>query len=163
VKRAAPEDLASYLARFVDWAERLAISFVGLDDALVLGRERGGAFVIDLEGRLPTAPGTPPAELEVFERWRSIPGYGLARVESKYELRHLELDYRRAFHHHDEPHFLRQFNVATHEHCEATMGVEVCAHYFGYPARDAFDAVTRLYDVWLSGAKPDCSALRCLG
>lgn len=157
------DDLASYLARFVDWGERLAISFVGVDDELPLGSEPDGALVIDLQGHLPAARATQPAELEVFERWQTIAGHGLARIEYRYELRHRALDYRRALHQHDEAHFLRQFNVATHEHCEATMGVEACGHYFGYPARDAFDAVTRLYDVWLSGAKPDCSALRCLG
>ena len=158
-----PDDLASYLARFVEWAERLAITFVGIDDALVLGRERDGSLVIDLEGRFPAGRRTPPAELEVVERWSPDAGDGLVRVEYAYELRHRSLDYRRAFHHHDERHFLRQFIVATHEHCEATMGVEACGHSFGLPARDAFDGVTRLYDLWLTGAKPDCATLRCLG
>jgi hypothetical protein len=161
VTQVTQEDLADYLVRFVEWAERLAITFVD-DEPLLLGREPDGAFVIDLEARFPARPRARAAELELFERWRPLPHYGLVRVDYKFELRHHELSYRRAFHHHDEEHFVRQFGVVTHEHCEATKGFAACGHYFGYPARDAFDAVTRLYDVWLSGAKPDCSALRCL-
>jgi hypothetical protein len=154
-------DLADYLVRFVAWAERLAIAFVA-DDPLLLGREPDGALVIDLEGQLPARPQARPAELELFERWRPLPRHGLVRVEYRFELRNQEMSYRRAFHYHDEEHFVRQFGVVTHEHCEATMGVAACGHYFGYPVRDVFDAVTRLYDVWMSDARPDCSALRCL-
>jgi hypothetical protein len=155
------DDLADYLVRFVEWAERLAIIFID-DDPLVLGQEGDGALVIDLGARLPARPRAQPAEMEVFERWRPLARQGLVRVEYMFELRHHEMSYRRALHHHDEEHFVRRCGVVTHEHCEATMGVEACGHYFGYPVRDAFDAVTRLYDVWMSGAKPDCSALRCL-
>lgn len=156
-------ELAAYLAAAVEWGERHTITFVGIDDGLTLGREPDGALVIDLEGRLPAAPRTRPAELEIFERWRTTPGEGLVRVEYAFELRHRTLDYRRALHHHDEPYFVRHHMVATHEHCEATMGHVVCGHYFGFPVQGAIDGMTRLYDLWQSGAKPDCSGLRCLG
>jgi hypothetical protein len=119
--------------------------------------------VIDLEGRLPTPPRTRPAELDVFERWRPVAGEGLVRVEYSFELRHRTLDYRRALHHHDERFFVRHHRVATHEHCEATMGVVACGHSFGFPVRNAIDGMTRLYDTWLSETKPACSELRCLG
>lgn len=155
--------LAAYLSAAVEWGERHAITFVGIDDGLFLGREPDGALVIDLEGRLPAAPRTRPAELEIFERWRATPGEGLVRVEYAFELRHRTLDYRRALHHHDESTFVRHHMVATHEHCEATMGHAVCGHYFGFPVQGAIDGMSRLYDLWQSGAKPDCSGLRCLG
>ncbi len=156
-------DLASYLVEIVNWGERLAITFVGVEDELVLGREPDGALVIDLGGRLPTGPGTNAPELDVFERWRLAPGRGYTRSEYRFELRHHELDYRRALHRHDEEHFARQYQVATHEHCEAVMGVEACGHYFGFPVQSAIDGMSRLYEVWLQDRKPDCSALRCLG
>ena len=154
-------DLADYLVRFVEWAERLAITVIDADP-LLLGQEPGGTLVVDLEARLPARPRARAAELQLFERWRPLAHHGLVRVEYKFEMRHHEMSYRRAFHHHDEEHFVRKYGVVTHEHCEATLGVTPCGHYFGYPVRDAFDAVTRLYDAWMSGAKPDCSALRCL-
>ena len=156
-------DLASYLADIVEWGERFALAFVGVEDGLLLGREPDGALVIDLEGRLPTAPGTRAPELDVFERWRSAPGAGFRRAEYRFELRHHQLDYRRGLHGHDEAHFVRQYQVATHEHCEAAMGVELCGHYFGFPVQSAIDGMSRLYDVWLGNRKPDCSVLRCLG
>jgi hypothetical protein len=158
-------DLAAYLSAIVQWGERYAVTFVGIDedDGLALGREPDGALVIDLEGRLPNPPRTRPDEIDVFERWRTVPGQGLVRVDYSFELRHRTLDYRRALHHHDEQHFVRQYQVATHEHCEATMGFVACGHYFGFPVQSAIDGMTRLYDTWQSGAKPDCSDLRCLG
>jgi hypothetical protein len=55
------------------------------------------------------------------------------------------------------------FGVATHEHCEATMGVAVCGHYYGGPLADAFEGFRRLYDTWLTDQGPDCLALICLG
>ncbi len=85
------------------------------------------------------------------------------RVEHAYELRHHELVYRRAFHRHDQDHFVRLYGVATHEHCEATLGLEVHGDYVGPPVADAFDGFRRLYDTWLMDRKPDCRALTCLG
>ena len=56
------------------------------------------------------------------------------RVGYGFEILHQELQYRRAFHRHDDEHFLRAFDVATHEHCETTIGYAVCNHYFGEPS-----------------------------
>ena len=96
-------------------------------DQLVRGRERPSWRCSSAGGRSPAAA------------W--------VRIEYAFELRHPEMSFRRALRHHDEELFVRQCGVVTHEHCEATMGVTACGHYFGYPVRDAFDAVTRLYDV----------------
>jgi hypothetical protein len=87
----------------------------------------------------------------------------LACIEYAYELRHHEIGYRRAFHRHDEAYFVRKHGVATHEHCEATMGVEICSHYYGKPVVDAFDGFRRLYELWLTDLRPDCLALTCFG
>ena len=62
-----------------------------------------------------------------------------------FELRHRTLDYRLAQHHHDEEHFVRQYQVATHEHCESTMRSAACGHYFGFPVQSAIDGMTRPY------------------
>lgn len=58
--------------------------------------------------------------------------------------------------------FVLAFGVATHEHCEATMGVPTCGHYSGEPVADALDGFVRLYTIWLMGLNPDRSALSCL-
>ncbi len=75
------------------------------------------------------------SELDVFERWRAFPAHELVRAEYAFELRHRTPDYQRALHHHDEEHFVRQCQVATHEHCESTMGFAACGHYFGFPVQ----------------------------
>jgi hypothetical protein len=80
-----------------------------------------------------------------------------------YELRHHELGYRRAFHRHDTASFVRLYDVATHEHCEPTIGLATCEHYYGEPIADAFDGFERPYGHWLADRTPDCSLLRCLG
>lgn len=85
-----------------------------------------------------------------------------ACVEYQYELRNHEMRYRRAYHRHDVDDFVRTHAVAVHGHCEATLGVEECGHYFDEPVEDAFDGFHRLYDAWLSGETPDCRALVCL-
>jgi hypothetical protein len=163
VSSVSEDDLASHLIEIVEWGDRFAISWIAVDEELVLGRESGGALVVDLEGRLPTKPRAQPVALDVFERWEPAPGGGYERGEYKFELQSHELDYRRALHAHDADYFIREFQVATHEHCESTMGVVACSHYFGFPVGHAIDGMSRLYDIWLTGDKPDCSALRCLG
>lgn len=100
-------------------------------------------------------------------RSRVTPGRTLrdawACVEYGYELRHHELGYRRALHRHDEAWFVRLLGVATHEHCEATIGVATCSHYEGRPVADGFDAFRRLYALWLTDERPACDDLTCLG
>jgi hypothetical protein len=66
---------------------------------------------------------------------------------------------RRALHRHDDEYFVRIHDVATHEHCESTMGHIACAHYSGLPVSGAIDGFRRPYNVWLSNGKPDCSQL----
>ena len=159
---ASSNDLITYFADLVEELERYAIILLlPRDDELALGDTGDGGLVVDLQGRLPVSPRSKNVDLELFEVWREVGGAWTC-VEYKYELRHRELEYRRAFHRHDEEHFVRVRGVATHEHCEATMGIEVCRHYAGQPVVGGFDAFRRLYDLWLVDAKPDCRALVCL-
>jgi hypothetical protein len=165
VTLASADDLLTYLADLVEELERYAVTLLPPDDGgeITLGQEPDGSLVIDLEGRLPASRRSGNVDLELFERWRPVVRGEWACVEYRYELRHHESGYRRAFHRHDVGAFVQAFGVATHEHCEATMGVEVCGHYFGRPVGDAFDAFDRLYGLWITGQKPDCAALTCLG
>ena len=162
---ASTNELLAYLADLVEELERYAVSLLPPDegDEITLGRDLDGSLVIDLGGRLPTSRRSNDADLELFERWQLTGPDQWACVEYKHELRHHEIGYRRAFHRHDEAYFVRMYGVATHEHCEATLGVEVCGHYYGQPVADAFDGFRRLYDTWLTDQKPGCLALICLG
>ncbi len=162
---ATTDDLFGYLADLVEELERYAVTVLppADQDEISLGRERDGSLVIDLQGHLPIPRRSNLVELDLFERWRLIGKDEWACVEYAYELRHHELRYRRALHRHDEAFFARTFSVATHEHCEATMGIATCGHYYGQPIADGFDAFRRLYDTWLIGRMPDCGALTCLG
>lgn len=156
--------LRTYLADLVETLERFALTLLPPNDAeeIALGTEPDGALVIDLEARFPSSRHSRDADLQLFERWRRFDRSGLVCVDYMYELRQGELDYRRALHRHDEEWFVRRFGVATHEHCEAPMGTTKCDHFAGPPVRDAFDAFTRLCDLWLVDHQPDCSALTCL-
>jgi hypothetical protein len=162
---ATQDELLTYLADLVEELERYAVTLAPPDDSddIALQRDADGSLLIDLEGRLPAFPHSADVDLGLFERWRPAGGDKWTCVEYKHELRHYGLDFRRALHRHDEEHFVRAYGVATHEHCEATVGVEACGHYGGQPVRDAFDAFRRLYNAWLIDQKPDCSALTCLG
>lgn len=162
---ASTNELLAYLADLVEELERYAVTLLPPDegDEITLGQDLDGSLVIDLEGRLPMSRRSSGVDLALFERWQLIGLDQWACVEYTYELRHHEIGYRRAFHRHDEDHFVRMYGVATHEHCEATLGVEVCGHYYGRPVADAFDGFRRLYDTWLTDQTPDCLALTCLG
>ena len=162
---ASTDELLAYLADLVEALERYAVTLLPPTDSdeITLGQESDGSLVIDLEGRLPVSRPSRGVDLELFERWHLTGPDQWACVEYGYELRHHEIGYRRAFHRHDEDFFVRMHGVATHEHCEATMGVEVCGHYYGLPVADAFDGFHRLYDAWLTNQKPDRLALICLG
>jgi hypothetical protein len=165
VTLASANDLLGYLADVVEELERYAITVLPRDDTdeIAVRRDRDGSLVIDLEGRLPMSRRSRGADLDVFERWQPTGRDEWSRAEYAYELRHRDAGYRRAFHRHDEDQFIRAYGVATHEHCEAAMGVEVCGHYYGLPVADAFDGFRRLYSIWVVGEKPDCLALICLG
>ncbi|MHB8398461.1 MAG: hypothetical protein ACYDCI_05940 [Candidatus Limnocylindrales bacterium] len=162
---ASADALLAYLADLVEQIERLAVTVLPPNDAdeIELAREDDGSLVIDLECRPPLPPRSADVEIEIFERWRPIEHDRYERVDYKVEIRHHELGYRRAFHRHDAEHFLRAFDVATHEHCEATLGYDTCGHYFGDPVVDARDGFRRVYELWLTDEKPDCSSVPCLG
>lgn len=159
------DDLLTYLADIVERLESLSVTLLppNAGDELELGQEDDGSLVIDLEARLPVARRSRDVELDLFERWDSAASDTFERTAYRFELRHHGLEYRRAYHRHDVDHFVRSFDVATHEHCEATLGVATCSHYHGAPIPDAFRAIDRLYDLWLTDTTPDCSVLWCLG
>jgi hypothetical protein len=162
---ASADALLTYLADLVERIERLAVAVLPPNDAdeIELGREDDGSLVIDLDCRPPLPRRSADVEIEIFERWRPIEHDRYERVDYKYEIRHHELGYRRAFHRHDAEHFLRAFDVVTHEHCEATLGSATCDHYSGDPVADATDGFRRVYELWLTDERPDCSTLPCLG
>ena len=162
---ATADALLTYLADLVEGIERFGVTVLPPNDSdeISLGREDDGSLVIDLECRPPLSRRSADVRMVIFERWRPTGGDRYERGDYAFETRHEELQYRRAFHRHDAEGFLRAFDVATHEHCEATLGHAVCAHYFGEPVVDAAEGFMRLYELWLSDEKPACSALRCLG
>lgn len=161
---AAADDLITYLADLVERLDSFAVTLLppNAGEEVGLGQEDDGSLVIDLETRLPVARRSPDVELDLFERWAPAGRDTFERTAYRFELRNRNLGYRRAYHRHDLDHFVRSFDVATHEHCEASIGVSTCSHYHGPPVVDALDAFNRLYDLWLTDAAPDCTALRCL-
>jgi hypothetical protein len=165
LSRASRDHLLTYLADLVGHLERFAVTLMPPNDRddISLGQEADGSLVIDLEGRLPVARRSKPVDLTIFERWRPMGRDEWLLDEYSYELRDHELDFRRALHRHDVEAFVRSYGRATHEHCETTIGVVDCDHYAGDPVEDAFDAFERLYGLWVTGERPDCSALTCLG
>jgi hypothetical protein len=164
VTLASPDDLLGYLADLIQELERHALTLLPPDDKdeVVLGREPDGSLIVDLSARFPAARHSRDVDLDIVERWRPRGDGQWLLTEYKYELRHHELEYRRALHRHHEDSFVRASGLASHEHCEATMGVVDCDHYGGQPVRDAFDAFRRLYAIWLEDSTPDCSSLICL-
>ena len=162
---ASEDELLTYLADLIIEIERFAVTVLPPNDGdeVALGRQDDGSLVVDLECRPPLARRSADVAMEIYERWTPDGRGRYERADYAFELRHGELGYRRAFHRHGAEHFLRAHQVATHEHCEEAMGNVVCEHYFGEPVGDAFDGFNRLYDLWLSGDRPDCPALRCLG
>ena len=160
---ATRDALLTYVADLVARLESFAMTLLPPDDAdsVTLGLESDGSLVVDLQWRFPSAPRARHADLDVFERWSPAGTGRWNRSEYRYELRHHELQFRRAYHRHHAAFFVGAHDVATHEHCESTLGVAACDHYAGDPVLDAFDGVERLYGLWLTGAGPDCSTLRC--
>lgn len=161
---ASADALLTYLADLIEEMERLAVTILPPNDAddVQLGEEEDGSLVIDLACRPPLDRRSADVEIETFERWRQTSRGRFERAEYAFEIRHHELGYRRAYHRHDTDRFLRAFDVATHEHCEAALGYPTCDHHFGDPVADARDGFRRLYGLWLTDEKPDCSKLTCL-
>lgn len=164
MSQATRDELLTYLADLIEHLERFAVTLLPPDDGnqITLGREPGGSLVIDLAFRLPVARRSKDVDLTIFERWRPMGPDVWELDEYAYELLDHVVGYRRAFHRHDVDAFVRAYGRATHEHCEATMGVAVCGHYAGIPVEDAFDGFERLHGIWLTGGRPDCIALTCL-
>ena len=162
---ATEDTLLAYFADLVETIERFAVTVLppNASDVISLGRDRDGSLLIDLECRPPVSRRSAAVDIDVFERWQPTERDRYERVAYAFEIRHHELEYRRAFHRHDTEHFLRAFDVAAHEHCEATIGRPTCAHYLAEPVGDARDGFMRLYALWLADQKPDCSLLSCLG
>ena len=162
---ATSDDLLAHFADLVDELERYAVTLAPPADSddVAIEEEDDGTLVVLAQGRLPMPRRSDDVHLVLHERWRPVGGDLFTCAEYQYELRHHGLDYRRALHRHDEEYFVRKYGVATHEHCEATLGIEACGHYFGEPVADASDAFRRLYNLWLTDEKPDCRSLRCLG
>jgi hypothetical protein len=161
---ASTDDLLAYLADVIEVVERFGATVLPPNEGEeVQWAREGDDLVMDIGTRLPTPRGSQDVDLVLQERWSPrAPGQWI-RVEYGYDLRDHELGYRRAFHRHDADHFVRAWDVATHEHCEATLGYPVCGHYAGEPAADAIDGFLRLYGIWLANTKPDCSKLHRLG
>jgi hypothetical protein len=161
---ATSDDLLGYLADVIAHAERFGVTILPPNHADEVAWARDGdSLVMRIGMRLPAGTRSRPIELILSERWRASDGLDRWRLaEYAHELRHHELDYRRALHRHDEAHFIRAFGVVTHEHCESPMGYVTCRHYGGDPIGEARSGFERLYGIWLSGAQPDCSRLRCL-
>ena len=157
------DGLLTYLADLIETAERFGATVLPPHDADDVGWERDGDdLVLDLATRLPADSRSRVIDLAIQERWSPSSRDSWSLVEYAYELRHNELDYRRALHRHDVDYFVRTRDVAVHEHCEATMGHVDCSHDSGEPVSGAIDGFRRLYDLWLSNAKPDCLHLHCL-
>ncbi len=161
---ATEDGLLTYFADLIETVERFAVTVLAPNDAddVSIGRKNFD-LLIDLECRPPLPRRSADVLILIFERWRPAGQDRYERVEYNFELRHGQLQYRRAFHRHHTEHFLRTFDVAIHEHCEAMLGHATCDHYFGEPIGDAEEGFIRLYDLWLTDEKPDCSKLHCLG
>ena len=161
---ATTDDLLAYVADLIETVERYGAILLPPNDAPDVALEQDADdLMFELGTRLPADRRSRHVDLVLAERWTLQGPDVYALAEYGYELRNDELDYRRALHRHDVDAFVRTHDVATHEHCEATMGREVCGHYAGPPVSGAIDGFFRLYAVWLAGTKPDCPELRYLG
>ena len=159
---ATTAELLDYFADVIERAERYGAVVEPPYDALeVEWRRSGEHLLMDLDVR-PRFDRPTSVQITLRERWQPIGQDRWELAEYGYELRDFELDYRRALHQHDSDYFVRRFGVATHEHCEAVMSSETCGHYAGAACYGAVDGLERLYVVWTSGQKPDCSRMRCL-
>ena len=157
-------ELLDYLADVIERAERFGATVLPPNDAETVAWEREAAnLAMEIAVRPPVDRRSRRVEIILRERWRSAGRDRWELDEYAYELQDQELGYRRALHRHHVEEFVRAHGVATHEHCEVTIGSPACDHYAPDSAcRGAIDGLDRLYGTWLSGTKPDCSRLRCL-
>lgn len=110
---------------------------------------------------LPGADAPKPAELRLAEVWAPVRPGDYRLHEYAYDFIDYPFDRRRAFHRHDPDHFVADFGVVVHEHCEERLGRPECAHYYGLPV-DAYEAIRRLLSDWGQPGPLGCRRLRCL-
>jgi hypothetical protein len=103
-----------------------------------------------------------PTVIKLAEVWEPVRPGEYARVEYAYDFIEHPMGRRRAFHRHDEEHFLRRFGVAVHEHCEEVLAHPTCDHYAGLPI-GGDEAIRRFMLVWGQAGPLGCSQLPCLG
>ena len=151
------EDLDRHVARLATIVWNLG----ALVEGPHLDQYDDGVFVVALSGDLPGPNRPARTEVVVREKWMPIATDRYRRAEYSYELIEHPLGRRRAFHAHDRGHFVDAFDVATHEHCEETLGAPACEHYFGLPV-DAYDAVRRFTLIWGRPGPLGCDSLRCM-
>lgn len=123
---------------------------------------QSGEVGFELTAVLPGADLPNAAKIKLAEVWAPARPGEFRLHEYAYDLVEHPLDRRRAFHRHDEDHFLREFGVAVHEHCEDQLGRPRCEHYFGLPI-DAYEAIRRITSLWGQPAALGCAQLRCMG
>jgi hypothetical protein len=151
------EDLDRHVARLatIVWNHGAIVEGPHLDEY------DDGALVFDLSGDLPGPDRPAPTAVVLRETWMPVATNRYRRAEYAYELIEHPLGRRRAFHAHDRSHFVDTFDVATHEHCEESLGAPTCEHYFGLPV-DAYAAVQRLMVAWGRPGPLGCDDLRCI-
>ena len=136
--------LDDYLVGIANLLERHGIALEDAGQDLEIESASTGARTFDLRGYLPDGRLPPRAIVELRETWVPDGSGALERVEYAYELLDHERDFRQAHHLHDRDVFVRHFSVVVHEHCERPIGNVECAHYEGWPIRDAFAGVVAL-------------------
>ena len=153
--------LEGHVADVVELLERYG-AVLGRDADPHVKASPSGARWFDVHADLPSIERDRRATVAMREVWLPVAVDTFERSDYGYELLDPDRDLRRAYHLHDIEWFIRRYEVVVHEHCERPIGVARCAHYAGYPVRDAFAAVELLVDAWLDPAEPDCDALMCL-
>jgi hypothetical protein len=161
--RLAVGDIEGYLSLVAELLERYGV-VLDLEPGapLVLEESPTGALSFVLRGYLPDGRVPPLSVVEVRELWRRSGSGQVERWGYAYELIDHERRVRRAFHMHDRDDFVRRFQVAVHEHCEAPVGAVRCPHIMGPPVRDAFRGVELLLQSWIDPVTPDFAAMTCL-
>ena len=124
-------------------------------------RYGGTSIVLSVTAKLPGPQAPSPAEVVFQEVWEPVAEEHYQRVEYLYDLIDRPRSRRRAFHAHDVPQFISEFDVVTHEHCEHALGAPTCTHYYGLPV-DAYDAFRSFALIWGQRGPLGCEELRCM-
>lgn len=122
-----------------------------------------GEIGFNFEAILPGSDTPKPAVIRMVEIWEPEPGrVEFRRAEYEYDFVEHPLNRRRAFHRHDEEHFLLEFGVAVHEHCEDRLKKPLCDHYYGLPV-GGDEAIRYFTILWGQPGSLGCAELRCMG